>query len=232
MNDFQAVQNLLGVRFQDPSVLNEILGDNKPGSIAERLEFLGDKAVALVVAEYLFNHPLKLDEGKMSMFMSAAVTNKMLAKIFKDSGLEELCLISLKDRDPKTLADRLEALIGAIYTEHGFDEALGFVKRFILPEVDIFLRDGRFSTVNHQNEFLRAKLDLIRETLDGKPKIDFYKRTEGGEVLWVAVLTINTREYGRAKEKRQNEAKEEVINRVLDKYVPKSKYKELIPNHS
>lgn len=135
--------DLLAQALVHRSYLNEnphfYLGHN------ERLEFLGDAVLELVVSEYLFkNYPDK-SEGILTSWRAALVNAENLSQIaLKDLGLDKFILLSkgeAKDTGKakeRILANTLEALIGAIYLDKGFDVVGEFIYKKILiklPEI-------------------------------------------------------------------------------------------------
>ncbi|MBD3667088.1 MAG: ribonuclease III [Kangiella sp.] len=122
--------NRLGYQFNDPSLLKLALthrsGANKHN---ERLEFLGDSILGMVIAEYLFIHLKKADEGQLTRLRASLVKGKTLAEIAKELELGDCLYLGegeLKSggfRRASILADALEAIIGAIYQDTGFDGA-------------------------------------------------------------------------------------------------------------
>jgi len=106
----------------------------------ERLEFLGDAVLELVVTEHLYaNFPNP--EGELTNWRAALVNAIMLADISKNFELNNYMLLSrgeAKDTGRARqyiLANAMEAVIGAIYLDQGYDEAAKFIKRFILSEL-------------------------------------------------------------------------------------------------
>ena len=101
----------------------------------ERLEFLGDSVLNLLVAEYLFASRSDAPEGELTKVRARLVNRKALALYAKDIGLERFLLTSsqtdsLSGRGLETiLSDAFEAVIGAIYLDGGFEAARRFVKR-------------------------------------------------------------------------------------------------------
>ncbi len=106
----------------------------------ERLEFLGDAVLELVVTEYLYN-TYPNPEGEMTNWRAALVNANMLAKISGEFDLNEFVLLSrgeAKDTGRARqyiLANAVEAVIGAIYIDQGYDAAKGFIHRFITKEL-------------------------------------------------------------------------------------------------
>jgi len=109
----------------------------------ERLEFLGDAVLELVVTEYLF-HNYENPEGELTSFRAALVNGDMLAKIGRNLGIQDFLLMSrgeAKDTGRARgylIANAMEALIGALYMDQGYDAAKDFIARYVLshlPEV-------------------------------------------------------------------------------------------------
>lgn len=106
----------------------------------ERLEFLGDAVLELVVTEYLYNN-YPDPEGEMTNWRAALVNANMLAKISAEFDLNDFVLLSRGEaRDTGRarqyiLANAIEALIGAIYLDQGYGPSGQFINRFVLKEL-------------------------------------------------------------------------------------------------
>lgn len=109
----------------------------------ERLEFLGDAVLELVVTQYLYNN-FSNPEGEMTNWRAALVNGEMLAKISKKMGVEEYLLMSkgeAKDTGRARqylLANAFEAIVGAIYLDQG-EKGYDAAKKFILENVVVYL---------------------------------------------------------------------------------------------
>lgn len=107
----------------------------------ERLEFLGDAVLELISTEFLYNN-FSNPEGELTNFRSALVNGKMLAKVAEEIGLNEHLLMSRgEEKDTGKarqylLANALEAVIGAIYLDGGYEEAKKFVTARVLSRMD------------------------------------------------------------------------------------------------
>jgi ribonuclease-3 len=131
-NDLQALQNKLGIRFKDELLLKQALvhrsylnehPDFKIGH-NERLEFLGDAVLEIIVTEYLYNEFPDTPEGDLTNWRASLVNSKMLYKITPELEIEKYLYLSkgeAKDKNKKSryyiLADAVEAIIGAIYLD-------------------------------------------------------------------------------------------------------------------
>lgn len=134
MTDLTALQQALGITFSDLSLLEQALIhssylNENPETIPysnERLEYLGDAVLGLVVAEKLYRDNPDFDEGSMTRLRSALVRKETLARVAKNIGLgEHLYLGKGEDssggrKKPANLASALEAIIAAVYLDKGF----------------------------------------------------------------------------------------------------------------
>jgi ribonuclease-3 len=105
----------------------------------ERLEFLGDSVLGLVVTDTLYKTHSELPEGQLAKLRSAVVNSKALAEVARGLGLGDFVKLgrgeeSTGGRDKASiLADTLEALIGSVYLDHGIEVAFDLVKRLFGP---------------------------------------------------------------------------------------------------
>ncbi len=155
--DKQELEKILGVKINNPdlflsafthrSYLNENRGFHLPHN--ERLEFLGDAVLELVATEYLYkNYPHP--EGELTNFRSALVNYKMLSDIAKRLGFEKFLLMSrgeAKDTGRARqviLANCIEAVIGALYLDLGYQATTNFVAREVLVELSKVISGGSY----------------------------------------------------------------------------------------
>ncbi|MFC1664899.1 ribonuclease III [Pseudomonadota bacterium] len=124
------LQRKLGVSLIDADLLELALTHrSSSGRNYERLEFLGDSVLSIVISDALFNRFTDVDEGVLSRLRAILVRQESLARISRELGLGEYIQLGggeLKsggfDRD-SILSDVLESIIGAIYLDAGFDTA-------------------------------------------------------------------------------------------------------------
>ena len=147
MSRLDHAQALLGHRFARPELLAEALthrsaaGAKGVGS-NERLEFIGDRVLGLIVAEWLIERFPNEQEGKLGPRMAALVSKPSLAEIAQNNGLAPLLNVAAGEskrgvRNQATvLADALEAVIGALYLDAGLDASRNFIRRVMGDVVD------------------------------------------------------------------------------------------------
>lgn len=137
---------LLQTAFVHKSYLNEHKGEVPHDN--ERLEFLGDAVLELVTTEYLYQKFPESEEGQLTNFRSALVKGKHLAEVARGLELGEYLLVSRGEEKSGgrskqyLLANTLEALIGAIYLDCGFETAHRFITQFILTNLGEILQKG------------------------------------------------------------------------------------------
>lgn len=108
----------------------------------QRLEFLGDAVVGLMVGDYLYNNFLDKDEGELTKMRAVVVCESSLAQAAERLGLGTYLLMGKGERlgggakRPSNLADAFEALIGALYLELGLSKTSGLALKYIQPEID------------------------------------------------------------------------------------------------
>ena len=155
----------LGYSFSDVSLLQQALTHRSaPGRSNERLEFLGDAVLDIVVSEVLFRSLPEAPEGDLSRLRASLVRDTSLAGIAADLGIGEHLILGSGERKTgghrrqSILADALEALFGAVYLDSDFDTAAGLIHRVFgdkledLPHADE-LRDPK----TRLQEWLQAR---------------------------------------------------------------------------
>lgn len=146
MNALDQLQARLQYRFRDCALLRQALTHRSHGSDNnERLEFLGDAALNLLVASLLYADG-EADEGHLSYWRAALVREATLADLAREAGLGDMLLLGEGEQRSggrsrhSILADALEALIGAVYLDGGIDAAAALVRRLYgerLSELDL-----------------------------------------------------------------------------------------------
>ena len=140
----------------------------------ERLEFLGDAVLELTTSDYLYHEYPQMPEGEMTKLRASLVCEPTLAMCARALSLPEHLLLGKgeeltggRGRD-SVVSDALEAVIGAIYLDGGFEKAKTFVRRFILNDIEnkkLFFDSKTYlqeiAQVQYKNEEIRY--ELIRE---------------------------------------------------------------------
>lgn len=150
-NSIDSFAKKIGVDFDNISLLRtavthrSYLNENKGGDLEhnERLEFLGDAVLELIVTSFLFKKFPKKAEGELTAYRSALVNTVSLTKVAEHIGLNDFVLLSrgeAKDTGRARsiiLANAVEAVIGAIYLDQGYNTAANFISNHLLNTIDI-----------------------------------------------------------------------------------------------
>ena len=158
MKDFSLFEKKFNLKFKDKDLLTQAfvhrsyLNENPDfgSNHNERLEFLGDAVLELVVTEDLFKkHPEK-PEGEMTNWRAALVNSKMLSAVAKKIGFNDFLLLS-KGEARETgkarqyiLANTLEAFIGALYLDRGYKVCQKFIEKEIICELPRIIKEKLF----------------------------------------------------------------------------------------
>jgi len=159
MNDLTFVQQLcdgLGLQAADPHLI--VCALQHPSYVREaglpltesnqRLEFLGDAVLDLVLAEHLFSHGAGLTEGELTKLKSTLARENALARVGRRLGLGEYLRLGRGEEETggrekaSLIADGVEALIAAVYLSNGMASARDFVLTHFEDEIDAALRTG------------------------------------------------------------------------------------------
>ncbi len=183
----------------------------------ERLEFLGDGVLNLVVAEYLFAHYPDMNEGELTKKRSRMVNRKALAVFAKQIHLKKFMQVnpptanaSAKGLDT-ILADGFEALIAAVYLDAGFDAA----KKFIITQLEFALQ---CNTLDIADENYKSQLlELAQANSWGMPEYSvLHEEGPDHDRTFVVQVTVNTNGYGIGDGKSKKDAEQLAAARAIE----------------
>ena len=144
----RTAEERIGIKFKDQALLKQafthrsFLNENKSVNLEhnERLEFLGDAVLELIVTDYLFEKYPRKPEGDLTALRSALVNSVMLAQISSELNFNDHLLLSRGEAKDVgrarqyILANTFEAVVGAIYLDQGYDIAKSFIAKVLLPK--------------------------------------------------------------------------------------------------
>ncbi len=150
MINFDGLEKKLGIQFKNQKLLvqafthRSYLNENPSFGLGhnERLEFLGDAVLELVVTEYLYGRFSEKPEGELTALRAALVNAEMLSDIGAELGMSEYLLLSRGEKKDTgrarsyILANAFEALIGALYLDHGYEVSAEFLKRVLFGHLE------------------------------------------------------------------------------------------------
>jgi ribonuclease-3 len=174
----------------------------------ERLEFLGDSVLGLVVTAALYRRHPSLPEGQLAKLRAAVVNMRALAGIGRTLGLGKYLMLGRGEeasggRDKSSiLADTVEALIGAVYLEHGIETGTVFVRRLVDPLLESSAELGAGLDWKTSLQELTATAALgVPEYVVGEEGPDHAK-------LFHAVVMIQALPYGKGSGRSKKEAEQ------------------------
>lgn len=184
-NNIEGLTQTLGIQFEKIDVLHQalvhrsFLNENRDFDLDhnERLEFLGDAVLELIVTEHLYLH-YPNPEGELTNWRASLVNAVMLAKIADGLGVEQYLYLSRgeqKETNSKArnsiLANAMEAIIGAIYLDQGYNTAKDFVVAHIVSELPNILENklymdakSRFQETAQEKVGVTPHYQLLEET--------------------------------------------------------------------
>lgn len=147
--DYSAFEAKIGYTFKNKELLHEALShssyanEQKHGRHSnERLEFLGDSVLSIIVSEHLFSHFKHLPEGELTKIRASLVCEKALYEFSKKIDLGNFIFLGKGEENsggrnrPSIIADAFEAVIAAVYLDGGIENAKKYVLGFIPKDLD------------------------------------------------------------------------------------------------
>jgi len=182
----------------------------------ERLEFLGDSVLNLIVAEHLFHLSPEAEEGELTKVRSRLVNRKALAAYAKEIGLSDFVLMSASASQTRgrggdtIIADTYEALIAAIYLDAGYEAAKRFVKRQVLATT----KSG--VVVTRDENYKSMLLEYSQGRGLGTPRYAVVKQ-EGPDHdrTFTVEVSLNNKRAGSGKGKNKKEAEQAAADDAL-----------------
>ena len=200
------------------AVTHASVGSLVPGFNNERLEFLGDAVISLLVAENIYETYPDMQEGEMTKLRSAVVSQKGLAHVARELQLGEYLLLgpsettsngSNKDR---VLCCGFEALVAAIYLDGGLESARAFCKRFLIPKIHTASVEDNYKTL--LQEFLLKQGNELPTYVDLPPEGPAHDR------IHTSLVKVRGEVLGRGTSRRRRLAQQEAARQALDSMDP------------
>lgn len=224
MEDIRQHAGRLGVSFNDLDILAEALthrsylNEHKSARAHnERLEFLGDAVLELIVTHFLFEKFPAKPEGDLTAYRAALVNTYSLADTAEELGLNDMLLLSKGEaRDTGRarqiiLANAFEAVLGAIYLDQGYEAAAAFVTTHLTPKID---------DVIAKRAWQDSKSRLQEQAQDKKNVTPTYKTiSEQGpdhDKQFTVGVFLGPKEAARGDGKSKQEAEQAAAQAALD----------------
>ncbi len=206
-------KTLLRQAFTHRSYLNEHKGF---GEHNERLEFLGDAVLELVVSEFLFGQYSTKPEGELTAYRAALVNTTSISQAAQELGMNDFLLLSRGEAKDKgrarqyILANTYEAFIGALYLDQGYDAAAHFIADTLLSKVDAIVRGELWQ--DSKSEFQ----EMAQEKFGTTPHYELVdERGPDHDKQFTSAVFIGDREIARGEGKSKQEAEQAAAQKAL-----------------
>jgi ribonuclease-3 len=222
LDDFQAH---VGFHYRDPALLQQALthrsylGANGSdlNTSNERMEFLGDSVLELVVNEYLYARYPDLQEGELTKMKSLLVSRGILSNQAREMGLGRFIFLSDAEQDsggrerPSILADAFEAVVGSIYLDGGLESARGFLRQRLLTAAQGILGDRKFTNYKSLlQEFVQSEFKTYpRYRISAQSGPDHRK-------IFTVDVSVKGRKLGEGKGPNKKKAEQSAARDALE----------------
>lgn len=220
--DVNKIEDIIGYKFQDQRVLMEAFthssyANENADSSYERLEFLGDSILGMVVSQYLFNRYPDEDEGFLTKAKASIVSGRTLSKAIDRMGLIDYVRTasgSIEEeikRSNNVKEDIFEAIIGAIIQDSGkFEVAEGFIYSKLGNEMNADFKKVSVTDFKSRLLELCAQKGGIDVTFDVVPLAD---NVNSG---FMATILLNGKKYGSGKALSKKKAEQQAAKQTLE----------------
>lgn len=218
------LQNKIGYQFKNPALLNEALthssyaNEHKSQHIKynERLEFLGDSVLSIVVSDYIYKNCPELPEGELTKLRASLVCEKSLYEFAKKIDLGKYLILSKGERNnggadrPSILSDAFEALIAAIYIDGGIESASKHILNFVIPAIK-----------NSKKKKINDYKTTLQEIIQKNPgeKLEYVLVKESGpdhNKHFVVEVHLNSNVIGKGGGRSKKEAEQQAAREALE----------------
>ena len=218
------LQDKIGYQFNNVSLLKEALthssyaNEHRSQNIRynERLEFLGDAVLSIVVSDYIFKNCPELPEGELTKLRASLVCEKSLYEFAKKIDLGNYLLLSKGERNnggadrPSILSDAFEALIAAIYIDGGMKSASKHILNFVIPEIK-----------NSKKKRINDYKTTLQEIIQKNPgeQLEYVLVNESGpdhNKHFVVEVHLNSNVIGKGGGRTKKEAEQQAAREALE----------------
>ncbi|MBI2086702.1 MAG: ribonuclease III [Candidatus Zambryskibacteria bacterium] len=224
--DFSKFEETAGVKFKDERLLKQAfthrsyINENRDSGLEhnERLEFLGDAVLELVITDYLYGRMRESAEGEMTALRSALVNADTCARVATALGANEFLLLSkgeAKDTGRARqyiLANTLEAVIGAIYLDQNYEVAKNFILMHVAPLMEEIIREGTWidakSFFQEKAQELKGFTPVYKTIRESGPDHDKH---------FIVSVSVGNEVYGEGEGKSKQDAEQKAARDALEK---------------
>ena len=215
------LERALGVRFTDVALRQMALThrsyafERGQTLTNERLEFLGDSVLGIVVTDMAYRTYPDMPEGSLAKLRAAIVNMAALADVSRSLGLGDHILLGKGEeqsggRDKASiLADALEAVLGAVYLDLGLDAAREMVERLFRPRMEAYARG------EGDRDYKTILQELASQALRSLPEYRLRDVGPDHEKEFTAIVYLGGRQYGRGTGRSKKEAEQQAAQEAF-----------------
>jgi ribonuclease-3 len=208
------IERALGIRFKGPALLRAALTHRsfafEQGEVVtnERLEFLGDAVLGVVITDLAYRAFPDMSEGELAKLRAATVNMVVLAEVARGLSLGEAVLLGRGEelsggRDKASiLADGLEAVLGAVYLDQGWRASQAMIKRLFWPRMLAYVRG------EGDRDFKTTLQEMAAQDVGRVPEYRVQERGPDHEKEFTATVFLAGREFGRGVGRSKKEAEQ------------------------
>ena len=218
--DFTKVEDLIGYQFKNKLFLKEALThkSNDENFNNERLEFLGDSVISLVVSEELLLKGANLDEGSLSIYRSKIVSRSNLSDIGAKLNLDKYLLASsaLKNNQNLTnsvIGNTFEAVLGAVFLDAGYKKAKEIILSLLKIDFFSLAEDEQKDPKTRLQEFLQSSKQDLPEYLTVEKKSDAGNKFVSK--VFIPNLSLDESGEGKTKKIAEQRAAEKILIKII-----------------
>lgn len=208
-------QNLLKKALTHRSYLNE---SRKTQESNERLEFLGDAVLELIVSDYLYKNYTQVEEGKLTSYRSSIVNTKTLAKVAAQINLGEYLYLSKGEeegggrKNESLLADTFESLLGGVYLDQGLQKARFLVEKLLLPLLPSIIKNKAY--IDYKSKLQ----EIVQEKMKVTPVYKVVKEIgpDHAKTFFIDCLA-GEKTIGKGKGKNKQASEQQAAKAALEK---------------
>lgn len=221
----KGIEEILGVRFHDSGLLRQALTHRSyaheaaltPQDTNERLEFLGDAVLDVVISDYLYKKHQDLNEGDLTRIRSYLVNMNSLAEMARDVGLGRYIYLSREERadggeeKASILADSLEALIGAVYLDKGLAKTRTVILRLFLEQMEEAV------TGHFEYDYKSRLQELVVRERGILPKYRLSEEGPDHRKTFYATVYVGEKSMGKGRGNSKKEAEQDAAREALSR---------------
>jgi len=218
------LEKALGLRFKDESLRETSLTHRsfafEQGATItnERLEFLGDAVLGLVITDIAFRSFEDLPEGELAKLRAAVVNMTTLAEVARELDLGDAILLGKGEEQSggrgkaSILADAFEAVLGAVYLDRGLGAATDLIRRLFWPRMSAYVRG------EGDRDYKTILQELAAQDVGRLPEYRVEERGPDHEKEFTATVYLGGRQFGRGTGRSKKEAEQRAAREAYGRF--------------